>query len=203
MSSKNTIIQNNHIKKNKLKEIDELDELDKLDELDTISNVIISKTPNKPKNIITNTSIKSKLIVTNSDPYDNLDTIQDSFESLPKNYGNKWSDDDKQQLIDFLKQNKNKEIDYLQIANKLGRSEGGVKGEIKKMIIKRYLNGEEPEILAKELNVQYKFVKILIKSYLENDIDADIKNLEKENKFLKLKMENIELRKTMFNSNNK
>ena len=133
-----------------------------------------------------------QLIDEASDLYDNLET-----DLLPKNFGNKWSDEDKIKLVELLKINTTKEIDYADIALKLGRSEGGVKGEVKKMIIKRYLNGEEPDLIAIELNIQYKFVKILIKSYVDNEIEADIGNLEKENKFLKLKMENMELRKNM------
>jgi hypothetical protein len=126
---------------------------------------------------------------------DTSDTLDNDF--LPKNYGNKWSDEDKASLIDLLKKSTSKEIDYAGIALKLARSEGGVKGEVKKMILKRYLNGEEADLIALDLNVQYKFVKILIKSYIDNEITYDISNLEKENQFLKLKIENMELRKNM------
>lgn len=150
------------------------------------------------KTFIKNEKAQQQLIDETSDLYDNLEN-----DLLPKNYGNKWSDEDKELLIELLKKSATKEIDYVEIALKLGRSEGGVKGEVKKMIIKRYLNGEEPDLIAIELNIQYKFVKILIKSYIDNEISNDIENLEKENKFLKLKMENMELRKNIQKLTNK
>ena len=150
------------------------------------------------KTFIKNEKAQQQLIDETSDLYDNLEN-----DLLPKNYGNKWSDEDKELLVELLKKSTTKEIDYVEIALKLGRSEGGVKGEVKKMIIKRYLNGEEPDLIAIELNIQYKFVKILIKSYIDNEISNDIENLEKENKFLKLKMENMELRKNMQKLTNK
>jgi len=152
---------------------------------------LISSLPQQ-KTFMGHEKAQQQLIDDTSDLYDNLES-----DLLPKNYGNKWSEEDKGNLIDFLKKSTAKEIDYADIALKLGRSEGGVKGEVKKMIIKRYLGGEEPDLIAIDLNIQYKFVKILIKSYIDNEIEMDISNLEKENKFLKLKMENMELRKNM------
>jgi hypothetical protein len=179
-------------------DIDELDELDNM--LDSIkeyqnnSNKTINscKTISNKQQIFKNikSDIQSKLIDETSDLYDIIE-----LDNKPKNYGTRWSDEDKIQLIELLKQNQNKEINYNDIAIKLGRSEGGVKGEVKKMILTRYLNGEEADVIALDMNIQYKFIKILIKTYIENEIDADINNLEKENKLLKLKMENMELRK--------
>lgn len=180
---------------------------DNMDELDTLSNMLdeqISNQSKKSKNTLKNfksVQIESKLIKNMTDIYDTLEN--EPLDSVPKNYGNKWSDEDKNILMQFLKQNKSKEVDYLEIANKLGRSEGGVKGEVKKMIIARYLNGEEADNIALDMNIQYKFVKIIIKSYIDNEIDNDISSLEKENKLLKLKMENMELRKNIFNLTNK
>ena len=220
--STTSIIKSKTIANIKITKQDELDELDELSNLleeksehSTISKntnnidepkskiAILTKT-NKP---VSNDTIKFGKIQSQSqsqlaeeipDLYENLE-----LELLPKNFGNKWTDEDKKELISLLKQSGNKEIDYTNIALKLGRSEGGVKGEIKKMIITRYLNGEESELIAIDMNVQYKFIKILIKSYIENEIDTDINNLEKENKLLKLKMENMELRKNIFKLTNK
>ena len=180
-------------------EKDELDELeDQLSNSTTSSNTLKKFSSNNTVNkqyIFKNAKpeIQSKLIDDSSDLYDNIDSDK------PKNYGNRWSEEDKKQLIELLKQNQsqNKEINYIDIATKLGRSEGGIKGEVKKMILSRYLNGEDPESIALDINIQYKFVKILIKTYIENEIDSDINNLEKENKLLKLKMENMELRKSI------
>ena len=185
-------------------EIDELDELDIM--LDSINEEqsgstktaktlkTVSSTNKQQIFKNTNSNIQSKLIDDTSDLYDTLD-----LDNKPKNYGARWSDEDKQQLIELLKQNQNqtKDINYCDIAIKLGRSEGGVKGEVKKMILTRYLNGEDADVIALDMNIQYKFIKILIKTYIENEIDTDINNLEKENKLLKLKMENMELRNSI------
>lgn len=179
----------------------DIDELDKLDNMldsikesqnNTNKTINLCKTVLNKQPIIKNikSDIQSKLIDETSDLYDIIE-----LDNKPKNYGTRWSDEDKTQLIELLKQNQNQEINYNDIAIKLGRSEGGVKGEVKKMILTRYLNGEEADAIALDMNIQYKFIKILIKTYIENEIDADINNLEKENKLLKLKMENMELRK--------
>ena len=194
-SSVNMIIKNKKIVSN-----------DVMDELDELSNNLDEELAKKAKNIYSGKNSKTieidaKFIKSNSDFLNKYN--EENNASLPINYGNKWSDEDKIKLMDLLKKNKEKEIDYVEIANKLGRSEGGVKGEIKKMIITRYLNGEESEKISIDMNLQYKFVKIIIYSYIDNEIDNDIKNLEKENKLLKLKMENIELRKTMFSLSKK
>lgn len=211
-----TLLSKNTVKKSAIQIVkqDELDELDELsillekpNNISTINNnTNHKKLTIKPKTFKSSVSIEaqSKLIDDTLDLYDNLDNDlkNDLYnnlknEVLPKNYGNRWSENDKQQLIYLLKESSNKDIDYLEIANKLGRSEGGVKGELKKIIMSRYLNGEEPDMIALDINIQYKFVKILIKTYIDNEIDSDINNLEKENKLLKLKMENIELRKNI------
>ena len=194
-SSVNMIIKNKKIVSN-----------DVMDELDELSNNLDEELAKKAKNIYSGKNSKTieidaKFVKSNSDFLNKFN--EENNASLPINYGNKWSEDDKTKLMDLLKKNKEKEIDYVEIANKLGRSEGGVKGEIKKMIITRYLNGEESEKISIDMNLQYKFVKIIIYSYIDNEIDNDIKNLEKENKLLKLKMENIELRKTMFSLSKK
>lgn len=154
----------------------------------------------------------NNIFIKKDDDYDELDNeleekssqksysdIYDNFENrknLPTNYGLKWSDDEKKTLLKMLKESVN-EIDISKIALTLGRSEGGVKGEIKKIIITKYMNGENAEDIGKELNIIYKNVKSIIKLYLEKDVDMEINNLEKENKLLKLKMENIELRKNL------
>ncbi len=120
---------------------------------------------------------------------------------LPENFGNKWTDQDKMILIDMLKQISNRDLDMniCKIANKLKRTEGGVKGEIKKIIMDRYLQGESAEDIANTLNILYRNVKSIIKIYLDKDADNEINNLSKENKLLKLKIENIELRKHLKN----
>ena len=133
--------------------------------------------------------------------------------NLPTNYGNKWTDEEKKILIKMLKSKTNFDSDddssnnkiilddntirdkiIIKIANKLGRTEGGVKGEIKKIVFDKYMKGEDAESISQELNLVFKSVKSIIKIYLEKECDIEINNLEKENKLLKLKIENIKLR---------
>lgn len=132
-----------------------------------------------------------------------LENIYDSNmkKDLPENYGSKWSDSDKRILIDMMKQISNRDLDtnISKIANKLKRTEGGVKGEIKKIIMDKYLQGESAEDIAINLNILYRNVKSIIRLYLDKDADQEINNLSKENKLLKLKIENIELRKHLKN----
>ena len=120
---------------------------------------------------------------------------------LPENYGNKWTDQDKRILVSMLKDITNKDLDLniCKIAQTLKRTEGGIKGEIKKIIMDKYLQGESAEDIALTLNILYRNVKSIIKIYLDKDADNEIINLSKENKLLKLKIENIELRKHLKN----
>ena len=114
----------------------------------------------------------------------------DSKKKLPSNYGNKWTDDDRNKLLNYLKEGK--EIDF--IANSLNRSEGGIRGEIKKIIFTKYLEGDDATKISKEMNIIYKNVKSIIKIHLERDCENEIAILEKENKLLELKIKNLKLR---------
>ena len=114
----------------------------------------------------------------------------DSKKKLPSNYGNKWTDDDRNKLLSYLKDGK--EIEF--IAHSLDRSEGGVRGEIKKIIFNKYLEGDDATKISKEMNIIYKNVKSIIKIHLERDCESEIAILEKENKLLELKIKNLKLR---------
>jgi hypothetical protein len=117
--------------------------------------------------------------------------------NMPSNYGNKWSDEERKKMIKMLKNGD----DVIIIADKLNRSEGGIKGEIKKIVYSKYIDGIDAEIISKELNIIYKNVKSIIKVCIEQDCDNNITNLEKENKFLRLKIDNIRLRKKIASMN--
>ena len=118
--------------------------------------------------------------------------------NLPSNYGNKWSEEERKILIKLL--NEGNEIE--DIAYELNRSNGGVKAEIRKIVFNKYMQGIDAEIISKELNIIYKNIKSIIKFYLDKNCDNEINVLEKENKLLKLKIENFKLRNELkeFNS---
>jgi hypothetical protein len=171
-------------------------------------------------------------LISNNDKYNNLDNnlkndldndlerelqknnsfnncVDNKSNTLPIKYGTKWSDDDKKYLIKMLKKSpvllldSNDNNEYLdKIAIKLNRSIGGIRGEIKKMIIDRYIKGCNEILISEELNIVYKSIKSIIKIYLEKECDNEIYLLEKENKLLKLKIENIKLRKELDIFNN-
>jgi hypothetical protein len=160
-----------HTSKSKIIKINKQDELEDLNALsDALENSVKFAKSNK------------KYIVSEND------------ESMPKNYGQRWSDQDKNELLKLIKDYSKKEIDFVELGNKLGRTEGGVKGELRKIILQKYLSGIDCETISENLSIQYKFIKMLVKSYIETEAETDINNLERENKLLKLKMENMELR---------
>ena len=64
-------------------------------------------------------------------------------------------------------------------------------------IFDKYLNGQEPESISNEFNITFQSVKSIIKSFISFDSDNTIYLLEKENKLLKLKIENIKLKKEL------
>lgn len=142
----------------------------------------MSKWQNNKKNIITEIE---------------KDTSDEIKKNMPSNYGNKWTDDDRKKLIKLLKNSYDVDI----IANKLNRSEGGIKAEIRKIVYAKYIEGNSAEDISKELNIVYNNVKSIIKTSIEQDCDNDINNLEKENKLLRLKIENIRLHKKLASIN--
>ncbi len=83
------------------------------------------------------------------------------------------------------------------IAKKLNRSVGGVYVIIKKTIFDKYLNGQDPESISNEFNITFQSVKSIIKSFISFDSDKTISLLEKENKLLELKINNIKLKKEL------
>ena len=122
--------------------------------------------------------------------------------TLPKNYGNIWIDNDRKIIIELLQksniiENFHDHSIISKIANKISRSEGGVRSEIKKIIFNKYINGKEINEISNELNISENDIKYIIKVYLQNDSDKYIKLLEKENKILNLKIENLKLRKEL------
>jgi hypothetical protein len=110
--------------------------------------------------------------------------------NLPSNYGSKWSEEERNLLIKLL----NEGYQIEDIASELNRSSGGVKAEIRKIVFNKYMQGIDTEVISKELNIIYKNIKSIIKFYLDKNCDDEINFLEKENKLLKLKIENFKLR---------
>jgi IS30 family transposase len=123
----------------------------------------------------------------------------DVKENMPSNYGNKWTDEERKRLVKLLKNSYDIDI----IANKLNRSEGGIKAEIKKIVYAKYTEGNDAEAISKELNIVYNNVKSMIKVSIDKECENDINNLEKENKLLRLKIENIRLHKKLASINKK
>ncbi len=119
--------------------------------------------------------------------------------NMPSNYGNKWSDEERKRLIKLLKNSYDIDV----IATKLNRSEGGIKAEIKKIVYAKYTEGIDAEGISKELNIVYNNVKSMIKVSIDQECENDINNLEKENKLLRLKIENIRLHKKLASINKK
>ena len=130
----------------------------------------------------------------------NINSDSSTEKVTPINHGTKWSSDDRKILFKALKRNTSLLDDFnniiiTQLAKKLGRTEGGIKAEIKKNIIERYFKGVEIEVISVEMNIMIYLIKSTIKMYIERDCDAEIHNLEKENKLLTLKINNMMLKK--------
>lgn len=142
--------------------------------------------------------------------YEELEKELDNKNTHPKNYGSKWSDSDKKKLLKYLTNSKYKifydsdDIMINKVASRLKRSVGGIKAEIRRVVFEKYICGTDIESISSELNIIFKDVKQIIKLHLEKESDSEINVLEKENKLLKLRIENIKLRdelKSMLNKN--
>jgi hypothetical protein len=126
----------------------------------------------------------------------------------PKNYGNIWLDEERKKIIKLLKKN---EFDkhcgmfddsvIFDIAKKLERTEYAVKEEIKKMIYNDYIEGSSYEKISTCFNIPVSNIKIILKIYIDKNSQKIINQMEKENKLIKLKIENIKLKKELYDIN--
>lgn len=114
-------------------------------------------------------------------------------EVKPKNFGMKWTKEERDYVLKTLDLTKDMDDIIDKISKKLERTEGGVRCEIRKMIISSYLEGEEYESISEILNISMEYIKMTIKKYLEKNAEDDIKILERENNLLKLRIENAKL----------
>jgi len=144
----------------------------------------------------------------NNETDENITELEKDLESLinnnieiPKNNGKFWNKKDKKMIIKILNKNNEKieniytdKIIYT-ISNKLGRSNNSILNEIKKIIFNKFLEGKEYEEISNELNIEEENIYLIIKLYDERLINKQINFFEKQNKLLKLKLENIDLRK--------
>jgi hypothetical protein len=108
--------------------------------------------------------------LTDENYYDVKKKLTDN--KLPKNYGNKWSTGDVNLLIDLLQKSQKLPLDDVNnniindLAKKLGRSVGGIKGEIKKIVFDRYIKGISINEISEELNLTHLNIKSMIKLHI-------------------------------------
>ena len=121
----------------------------------------------------------------------------------PKKFGAKWSDQERNILLNSISKDIDIDENITGISMKLERSEGGVRGEIRKMIISRYLIGDDNEMISDDMNLSILYVKMIIKNYLDKDAESDIIILKRENELLKLRLENAKLQNDLKNEINK
>ena len=117
----------------------------------------------------------------------------------PKNFGSKWTDSEREFLLNMISKDNDVDENIIAISIKLERSEGGVRGEIRKMIIFRYLMGDDSETITDDMNLPLSYTKMIIKNYLDKDAEADIIILKRENELLKLRVENVKLQNSLKN----
>lgn len=126
------------------------------------------------------------------------------YKNMAKNYGNLWNDIDRNIIIDYLSKNVNQdnnclldEKTILTIADKLERSEHGIKEEIKRMIFNEYIKGNNYKKLSKKFNIKESNIKILLKKYIEINGKKILCSIDIENKILQAYIDNIKLKKEL------
>jgi hypothetical protein len=139
--------------------------------------------------------------------YDNLEKeLENKYKkNYPKNYGSKWSEKDKNKLLEQLINCKyiiyfdSDDVMINKLAIKLKRSIGGIKAEIRRVVFEQYMEGIDAEAISKKFNIIFRDVKQIIRLHLEKESENEINLLEKENKLLKLRIENAKLRDELKN----
>ena len=168
--------------------------------------------------IISDKIVKNDVNNTNdlSDINDELELIKLDKELLikldvtnPKNHGKIWSESERKKIKKLLQNNiykNNNELfdeqNILVISKTLERTEYAIKEEIKKMLFNDYMNGIDYDNLTKIYNIPESNIKIIIKLFIDKNSKKIIDQLENENKLLKLKVENIKLKKEIRELNN-
>lgn len=127
-----------------------------------------------------------------------------TLKSYPKNYGNIWKDTEREKILKCLENNNYEDTLGIfdekiinQISKSLGRTEYAIQEEIKKMVYNEYISGKQYEMISKKFNIPIPNIKIILKLYIEKYHIKIINQLEIENKLMKLKLENIKLRKEL------
>ena len=158
--------------------------------------------------------VSDPVSVSDSDSLDNNKYIQleKEFDSklnydelfYPRNHGNIWSDVERIKIVKLLKKYEFTGDDLFdpntikKIAKKLERTEYAVKEEIKKMIYNKFIQGENYENISGSFNIPLSNIKSVLKSYIDKNSQKIITQLEKENKILKLQIDNIKLKKELY-----
>ena len=147
---------------------------------------------------------KKYIISESSSEITDLDEELEEQINYPKNHGKIWNNEDKKIIIKILKKNNTKINNIFnsnilnKIANKLERSTCSVLSEIKKIIFNKYIDDcLKIEEIANELNICDSHIKIIISMYLDKNVNKSIELLDKENRILKLKIENLKLKKEL------
>jgi hypothetical protein len=130
-----------------------------------------------------------------------ISKIQKNNINYPKNYGNVWSEEERNKVLKYLKKknkstNQNLFLDSVitEIATKLERTESGVKEEIKKMIFNECIEGKDYLEISIKYNICESGIKIIFKQYIDKYGKKYYDSIELENKLLKIKIENIKLK---------
>ena len=110
-----------------------------------------------------------------------------------KKFGNKWTDQEREMLLNSISKDNDIDENIIAISIKLERSEGGIRGEIRKIIISRYLLGDDSDIISDDMSISISYIKMTIKNYLDKDAENDIIILKRENELLQLRLENAKL----------
>ena len=130
-------------------------------------------------------------------------SISHNDENKPKKFGTRWSDYDREILLNSISKDNDIDENIIAISIRLDRSEGGVRGEIRKMIISRYLIGDDNDTISDDMCLSILYIKTIIKNYLDKDAESDIIILKRENELLKLRLENAKLYNDLKNEINK
>ena len=183
------------------------------------SSSIVEITKNKNTNTLINSSINSSInsIIekqqtnnnnnnNNNNESDN-DKVCNMVKKQPKNFGNLWTNEERLIVLKYLNDYESddsslyNEEAITNIADKLERTEQAIEEEIKKMIYMDYLEGTKYVYIKNKYNMSIANIKTLIKMYLKKNNKKIVNALEIENEILRLQVENLKLRKELFELN--
>ena len=111
----------------------------------------------------------------------------------PAKFGAQWTDTERKALFDLFNCDTDFNTSINTASHTLQRTPGGIRCEISKRIKFLYDTNHNAEQILQLTSFDYNFIKGVIKKYKSDKFEAELLDLERQNKLLRLRLEKMQL----------